>query len=90
MGRSFASVRQELKRVAERWEMTARHREGVSRAAGERLAGWVKQHSSEAFFGCSGPAEAALFSVLVEVQRQQDRPGTGGNVVAGGDGDVDP
>jgi hypothetical protein len=90
MGRSFASVRQELNGVAERWERTARHRNRAARAAGKRLAGWVKEHSSEAFFGCSGPAEAALFSVLVEVQRQRDRPDTGGNVVAGGDGDVDP
>ena len=65
-------------------------REEESRAAGELLAGWVKQHSSEAFFGCNGPAEAALFSVLVEVQRQQDRPGAVEGCVAGGDGDVDP
>jgi hypothetical protein len=48
------------------------------------------QHSSEAFFGCNGPAEAALFSVLVEVQRQRDRPGAAGSVEAGGTCDVDP
>jgi hypothetical protein len=90
MGRSFSSVRQELRRVAKRWERTARYTDGTTRAAGERLAGMVMQHSSEAFFGCNGPAEAALFSVLVEVQRQRDRPGAAGSVEAGGTCDVDP
>jgi hypothetical protein len=90
MGRSFSSVRQELKSVAKRWERTARHTEGTSHSAGERLAGMVKQHSSETFFGCNGPAEAALFSVLVEMHRWQDKDEASGEWVAGGDGDVDP
>ena len=90
MGRSFSSVRQELKSVAERWERTARHTEGTAHSAGERLAGMVKQHSSEAFFGCNSPAEAALFSVLVEVQRRRDRHDAAGEEVARGDDDVDP
>jgi hypothetical protein len=88
MGRNFSSVRQDLNSVAERWERTARHLEGEPRAAGERLAGWAKQHSSEAFFGCNGPAEAVFFSVLVEVQRGRVR--ASGKGVAGDDGDVDP
>jgi hypothetical protein len=92
MGRSFASVRQDLNSVAERWARTARHHERDSRATGEVLAGWAKQHSSEAFFGCNGPAEAALFSVLIEVHRQRSG-GTGTGEMSrdtvGGDGDLD-
>jgi hypothetical protein len=94
MGRSFSSVRQELKAVAERWERTARHPKGDVPASGERLAGWAKQHSSEAFFGCNGPAEAALFSVLIEVQRLRDRHASAGTEaetgITGGDDDLDP
>jgi hypothetical protein len=95
MGRSFTSVRQDLRTVAERWERTAQHSEEDTRIPGEMLAGWVKHHSSEAFFGCNGPAEAALFSVLVELHRQRSRQcnapgGDKGAGKAGGDDDVDP
>ena len=38
MGRSFSSVRQELKRVAERWERTSQHMEEDARAAGRDAA----------------------------------------------------
>jgi hypothetical protein len=81
MGRSFESVRQELNRVAERWE-----RAGSRTRAGKRLAGWAKEHASEAFFGCDDPVEAALFSALVELRREQGT-GTGRS---GGDDGVDP
>jgi len=94
MGRSFSSVRQDLNSVAERWARMARLREGYVQASGERLAGWAKQHSSEAFFGCNGPAEAALFSVLIEVQRLRDRHASAGTEaetgITGGDDDLDP
>jgi|WetSurMetagenome_2_1015567.scaffolds.fasta_scaffold924299_2 hypothetical protein len=86
MGRSFASVRQELKSVAERWARAARGGYGCRTRAGTRLAGWAKEHASEAFFGCDGPAEAALFSALVELRREQE-PHAGGG---GGDDPVDP
>jgi hypothetical protein len=76
--------------VAERWERTARRHGGDAKATGEELAGWAKQHASEAFFGCNGPAEAALFSVLVEMHRQRDPGGTGAGGQAGGEGDLDP
>jgi len=93
MGRSFASVRQDLNSVAERWARAARHRGVTGRATGEVLAGWAKQHSSEAFFGCNGPAEAALFSVLVEVHRQRSG-GTGTGEMSRdttrGEDDLDP
>jgi hypothetical protein len=90
MGRSFSSVRQELKRVAERWERTSQHMEEDARAAGKQLTGWACRHASEAFFGCNGPAEAVLFSVLVEVQRRREQAGTTGEGMAVRDGDVDP
>jgi hypothetical protein len=94
MGRSYSSVRQELNSVAERWARTARHPGGDVQVPGARLAGWAKQHSSEAFFGCNGPAEAALFSVLIEVQRLRDRHASSGEEagagITGGDGDLDP
>ena len=90
MGRSFASVRQALRHVKERWERTARQRCGKSRAAGEQLAGWATKHSSAAFFGCNGPTEAALFSVLVEMYRLQDLRSAPQGETPPGDRDVDP
>jgi hypothetical protein len=95
MGRSFASVRLELNGVAERWARTAQHLTEDHRAPGKMLAGWAKYHSSEAFFGCNGPVEAVLFSVLVEMHRQQNqRRDTAGEDtgagITGGDGNVDP
>jgi hypothetical protein len=86
MGRSFSSVRQELKGVAERWERAARGSPAYRTRAGTRIAGWSAKHASEAFFGCDDPVEAALFSALVELQREQGSGAAGG----GSDDAVDP
>ena len=32
----------------------------------------AKKHSSEAFYGCDDPLEAVVFSVLVEMLKQQE------------------
>ena len=73
------SVRQELNRVAERWSRAARGSMVGGTRPGERLAGWANRHASEAFFGCDGPSEAAIFSALVELQRMQDTEESGGD-----------
>ena len=39
---------------------------------GERLVALAKKHSSEAFYGCDDPLEAVVFSVLVEMFKQQE------------------
>jgi hypothetical protein len=36
------------------------------------LVALAKKHSSEAFYGCDDPLEAVVFSVLVEMLRQQN------------------
>jgi hypothetical protein len=91
MGRSVASIRQRVKGIAERWEQAARvlARED-DRSCGEALAGLVKMHSSDVFYGCNEPLEAAVFSALVEIvkaraactnpgqcQSRNPAPGTG-------------
>jgi len=73
MGRSVASIRQRAKGIAERWEKSARvlARED-DRSCGEDLAGLVKKHTSDVFYGCNEPLEAAIFSALVEIAKARD------------------
>ena len=33
----------------------------------------AKKHSSEGFVGCNDPLEAAVFSVLIEILKRQDK-----------------
>jgi hypothetical protein len=84
MGRSFASVRQSVKAITGRWERSARAVKREDRPYGRKLAGMTEMHSSEAFYGCDEPLEAALFSVLVEVIKRQGQEKTCR------DDDVDP
>ena len=73
MGRSVASIRQSAKGIAERWEKSAKvlAREG-DRSGARVLAGLVKKHSSDVFYGCNEPLEAAAFSALVEIAKALD------------------
>jgi hypothetical protein len=66
MGRSFVSIRQRVKDLAERWARVARTLRPEDRPDAARLAASAKKHSSEAFFGCDDPLEAAIFSALVD------------------------
>jgi len=80
MGRSFTSVRLGVRSHTDRWERTAGTLGRDDRGPGKVLAGFAKNHSSEAFFGCDGPLEAVFFSALLEICRMP----------AGGNNDVDP
>jgi hypothetical protein len=72
MGRSVASIRQRAKGIAERWEQSARVLARDDRPCGEDLAGLVKKHTSDVFYGCNEPLEAAIFSALVEIAKARD------------------
>ena len=62
-----------MKSIADRWARSARTPRERDRQYGERLVEFVKEHSSEGFVGCDEPLEAAIFSVLVELLRDQDQ-----------------
>ena len=72
MGRSFESVRQGVKSIADRWARSSRALKKDDQKYGEELAEMAKRHSSEAFIACDDPLEAAVFSVLVEMMKHQD------------------
>jgi len=72
-GRSFASVRQGVKSTADRWARSSRALKKDDQPYGERLVELAKKHSSEAFYGCDDPLEAAVFSVLVELIKEQEQ-----------------
>jgi hypothetical protein len=73
MGRSFESVRQGVKSIADRWSRSARALKKEDQQYGEKLVELAKKHSSEAFAACDNPLEAAVFSVLVETLKRQDQ-----------------
>jgi len=83
MGRSFASIRQGVKNTADHWSRSSRALKKDDQPYGERLVELATMHSSEAFYGCDDPLEAAVFSVLVEMlkkQEQQEEEKTTGDV----------
>ena len=72
MGRSFESVRQGVKGPIDRWARAARALKKEDKPYGEKLVTLAKLHSSEAFYGCDDPLEAAVFSVLIGIIRHQE------------------
>jgi len=78
MGRSVKSVRQGVNDTTGRWVRSARTLAGRKQVHGEQLAAFAKQHSSEAFYVCEDPLEAAVFSALVEILRYRDVQDQGG------------
>jgi hypothetical protein len=73
MGRSFESVRQGVKRIADRCARSSRALKKEDQQYGKKLVELAKKHSSEAFIGCDDPLEAAVFSALVETIKRQDQ-----------------
>jgi hypothetical protein len=73
MGRSFESVRQGVKSIADRWARSSRALKKEDQQYGVKLVELAKKHSSEAFIACDDPLEAAVFSVLVETLKRQDQ-----------------
>jgi hypothetical protein len=84
MGRSFESVRQGVKSIADRWARSTRALKKEDQQYGEKLVKLAKMHSSEAFIACDDPLEAVVFSALVEMLKHQDQ------IESRSRGDVDP
>ena len=73
MGRTFGSVRMGVKELTGRWERVARTLPGADREAALTVVAMAKRHASEGFYAFSDPLEAAVFSVFVEILKEQDR-----------------
>ena len=71
MGRSFESVRMGVKEVSERWMKASRALKKEDQVYGQKLAEMAKKHSTEAFYALDDPLEAAVFSVLVEIMKEE-------------------
>jgi len=69
MGRSFMSVRMGVRILTERWERAARTLPGEDREYALRVVEMAKRHSSECFYAFDDPLEAALFSVILEMEK---------------------
>lgn len=70
MGRTMPSVRMEVKKIAERWISVKKALKKEDQEAAQKLAEMAKKHSSEAFYLFDDPLEAAVFSVLLEMQKK--------------------
>jgi hypothetical protein len=73
MGRSLISVRMGVKAIADRWLRVAGYAEEEDASSLRMLASMAKRHSSEAFYAFDDPLEAALYSVLIELLKEQER-----------------
>jgi hypothetical protein len=73
MGRSLISVRMGVKAIADRWLREAEYAGEEDASSLRMLASMAKRHSSEAFYAFDDPLEAALYSVLIELLKEQER-----------------
>jgi hypothetical protein len=73
MGRSFTSVRLGVRSLAERWGRTAGRLDRDDKGPAGTLTVMAKSHSSEAFYGCDNPLEAAVFSALLGIRGEGAR-----------------
>ncbi len=73
MGRSIMSSRMAVKDLARRWSLATRALRSDEQKYGEDLVRMIQQHSSEGFCAFDDPLESAVFSVLIEMQKQRDR-----------------
>ena len=73
MGRSFESIRMAALEITGRWERAAWSLHGDDRECALRVVEMAKRHTSEGFYAFDDPLEAVLFSVLVEITREQER-----------------
>ena len=72
MGRSFESVRMGGKAITERWERVAWALPGPDRDAALRVVAMAKRHTSEGFYAFGDPLESIIFSVLIEILKEQE------------------
>lgn len=78
VGRSFESVRQGVRGPLERWARAARALRKEDQPYGESVAALARLHSSEAFYGCDDPLEAAIFSGLIGILKREGHEGEQG------------
>ena len=57
--------------MMDRWDRARRRLRSGDRAYAGHLVASAGKHSSEAFYGCDDPLEAAIFSALVEIAGYQ-------------------
>ncbi|MDO9326021.1 MAG: hypothetical protein Q7T80_13810 [Methanoregula sp.] len=69
------SVRQGVKGPLERWDRAARALRKEDQPYGESVAALARLHSSEAFYGCDEPLEAAVFSGLIGILKREGERG---------------
>ena len=60
-----------MKDVSARWQKASRALKKEDQVYGRKVAEMAKKHSSEAFYALDDPLEAAVFSVLVEMIKEQ-------------------
>jgi hypothetical protein len=72
MGRSFWSIRMAALEITGRWEQAAWSLHGEDREYALRVVEMAKKHTSEGFYAFDDPLEAVLFSVLVEIGKEQE------------------
>lgn len=70
MGRSFQSVRMGVNNIASRWERAARVMRCNDEVYANKVVAMAKTYASEAFYAFDDPLEAAMFSVLICMQRE--------------------
>jgi hypothetical protein len=72
MGRSFQSVRMGVNNIAGRWECAARAMRSNDGVYANKVVTMAKTYASEAFYAFDDPLEAAMFSVLICMQREHE------------------
>ncbi len=63
-----------VKEVSARWLKASKALKKEDQVYGQKVAEMAKKHSSEAFYALDDPLEAAVFSVLVEMVKEMDKP----------------
>ncbi len=72
MGRSFMSVRMGINDLTGRWTRVVHDLPAPDQPGAQDIVHRAKTHASEAFPAFDDPVEAALFSALVELHREND------------------
>lgn len=62
----------DVKKMAERWSSVKKALKKEDKGVADKLVAMIKKHSNEVFYNFSDPLEAAVFSALLEMQKQID------------------
>ncbi len=69
MGRTVEEIQIFVNVIANRWKKTSRAMLGLNRIYAERVIHKMTANSEATFCGLTDPLEAAVFSVLIEMER---------------------